>query len=213
MFTGIIQHKSKIRNIEYLSKDQIFYIEPFRSDKNYQQGESIAINGVCLTLTDFSHDYLQMYASQETLQRTNLSQCKIGNQVNVEQALKLGDRLGGHFVSGHVDTQAVFTHSHQIGRSKHLTFSIDKQYGSYLIPKGSITLDGISLTLNQCSKELFTVNVIPETLERTTLASWTKGYQANVEIDLLSKHIYQYVTQAKNNTPVHQEWLREYGYE
>jgi riboflavin synthase len=198
MFTGIIQATSKIRNIEYLSNDKIFCIEPTTCEQNYQRGESIAVNGTCLTLTDFSSQLLKMYASNETLTCTNLSQLKIGHTVNLERALKLNDRLGGHFVSGHIDTQAQLTQIVISGSSKCLTFSIDRQYGHFIIPKGSITLDGISLTVNQCAKDFFSVNIIPETLARTTIATWRQSYSVNVEVDLLSKHIHQYLHQQSN---------------
>jgi len=213
MFTGIIQHKTKIIHIENKGVDKILHLKPFCSIDMYKTGESIAVNGVCLTLTDFNANGLTLYASKETLTRTNLSRLNAGNFVNIECALLLSDRLNGHFVTGHIDTQALLTQVNQVGASKQLTFSIEKKYGDYLIPKGSIALDGISLTINQCTPASFTVNIIPETLNRTTLSGWSLGYQTNVEIDTLSKHIYQYLKREKSNSMLNKTFLINHGFE
>jgi riboflavin synthase len=213
MFTGIIQCKTKITRIENKGVDKILHLQPFGSIDTYQTGESIAVNGVCLTLTDFNANGLTLYASKETLTLTNLSRLTTGSFVNIERALSLNDRLNGHFVTGHIDTQALLTQTNQVGSSKQLTFSIEKKYGEYLIPKGSIALDGISLTINQCTPTRFTVNIIPETLNRTTLSNWSLGYQTNVEIDTLSKHIYQYLNRGKSNSTLDKTFLINHGFE
>lgn len=213
MFTGIIQHKTKIIHIENKGVDKTLHLKPFCSIDTYQTGESIAVNGVCLTLTDFNASDLTLYASKETLTLTNLSHLNAGNFVNIERALLLSDRLNGHFVTGHIDTQALLTQINQVGASKQLTFSIEKKYGAYLVPKGSIALDGISLTINRCTPTSFTVNIIPETLNRTTLSNWALGYQTNVEIDTLSKHIYQYLNRGESNSTLDKTFLINHGFE
>ena len=212
MFTGIVQHKIKIIHIVHQGVDKVFHLEPCCSMANCQIGESIAINGACLTLMDFNKMHLAFYTSKETLSLTNLSALTVGNFVHVEQALSLNDRLNGHFVTGHIDTQAVLTQVNLIGLSKQLKFSIEKKYGEYLITKGSIALDGVSLTINDCTSTSFTVNIIPETLRRTTLSNWSLGYQPNVEIDTLSKHIYSYLHRKKNNV-LDKTFLSGYGFE
>ena len=213
MFTGVIQYKTKIIHIDHQGIDKMLHLEPFCPIDQYQKGESIAVNGACLTLIDFTSHRLILYASKETLSLTNLSCLTVGNFVNIEAALSLNDRLNGHFVTGHIDTQALLTQANQVGSSKQLTFSIEKKYGEYLIPKGAIALDGISLTINQCMPTHFTVNIIPETLNRTTLSNWSLGYQPNVEIDTLSKHIYQYLNRKAKNSTLNKAFLKSHGFE
>jgi len=212
MFTGIVQYKSKIIQLENRGVDKLLHLQPSCPLDTYEKGESIAVNGTCLTLIDFNSHALKMYVSQETLSLTNLSRIKIGDFINVERALSVGDRLSGHFVTGHIDTQALLTQVNQVGASKRLTFSIDKKQGHYLISKGSIALDGISLTINQCSPDGFTVNIIPETFDRTTLSSWSLGYKTNVEIDTLSKHIYQYLKREKSTSTLDKTFLTSHGF-
>jgi riboflavin synthase len=213
MFTGIVQYTSDVIQIEKKGLDKILYLKPMNAQNAYANGESIAVNGACLTLSNFNSHMLKMYASQETLSLTNLSCLNPSDSVNIERALSLSDRLSGHFVTGHIDTLAVLTDITQVGASKQLTFSIDQKFGHYLIPKGSIALDGISLTINQCSKEHFIVNIIPETLKRTTISNWLLGYNVNVEIDTISKHVYQYLRQTKQTSIIDKTFLIKNGFE
>jgi riboflavin synthase len=189
MFTGIIEGFGKVLKLERKHQEIVLCIQPQFVISQYQQGESIAVNGVCLTVTHFAQNWFKTYVSSETFAKTNLAFLKVGSLVNLERALVVGSRLGGHFVTGHVDTVAQLVQCKKVGSSKQMTFLIDQIYNDLLIEKGSIALDGISLTINDCDSKEFSINVIPETQNNTTMSQWNSGYKANVEIDLIAKHI------------------------
>lgn len=151
-------------------------------------GESIAVNGVCLTAESGSADTFTAYASAETLARSTLGDLRPGARVNLERALALGDRLGGHLVSGHVDAVAVVDDVRPEGASLRVRLSFAAEHGAEIIPKGSVALDGISLTVNDCGPDWLCVNVIPETARVTTVRDWRGGTRVNLETDILGKY-------------------------
>jgi len=152
-------------------------------------GESVAVNGCCLTVTAASGAQFQVQAGPETLARTNLGEKKPGDRVNLERALKAGDRLGGHFVQGHIDTTAVLRDRRRQGEWEFLTFGIDPSWTPLLVSKGSIAVDGVSLTLVDLWPDAFSIMLIPHTLAVTTLGGARPGDRANIEIDILAKHV------------------------
>lgn len=152
-------------------------------------GDSVAVNGVCLTVTEMNDGLLMMYASGETTSLTTIGSLKQGVEVNLERALRLSDRLGGHIVSGHVDGVGEITEKKQVQQSWLIGVTIDKVLSRYTIEKGSITIDGISLTINRCQTGYFEVNVIPETAVSTTLLKKKAGDRVNIETDLIAKYI------------------------
>ncbi len=152
-------------------------------------GESIAVNGVCLTAYDISHRTFSVDVSPESLSRTNLGKLNIGNVVNMERALRLSDRLGGHIVSGHVDSIATVVEMRMDGEYTLFTLAIPEEFGRYIIEKGSITIDGVSLTVNSCLGGRFSVSIIPHTLQVTTLGLLKKGSKVNIEVDIIGKYV------------------------
>jgi riboflavin synthase len=152
-------------------------------------GESVAVSGCCLTVTARSGPQFQVEVGPETLARTNLGQKRPGDRVNLERALKVGDRLGGHFVQGHVDTTAVLKDRRREGEWEFLAFGIDPSWTALLVPKGSIAVDGVSLTAVVVWPDAFSVMLIPHTLAMTTLGGARPGDRVNIEIDMLAKHV------------------------
>lgn len=189
MFTGIIQNIGKIESIQKINRQARIQIQA-AFDK-YVFGESIAVNGTCLTVEDFFNDKFTVYASTETMTLTNLQHLRINSLVNLERALKVGDSLSGHFVSGHIDTLAIIQSISSKGDSYLVSFKFPPQFNKLIIKKGSIALDGISLTINEHRDNYATVNIIPMTFKNTIADQWRTGSQVNVEFDLLGKYICQ----------------------
>jgi riboflavin synthase len=169
-------------------------------------GESVAVNGCCLTVVAVAPGGVagafDVQAGPETLLRTNLGGLRVGDRVNLERALRVGDRLGGHFVQGHVDTTAVLRERRPEGEWEFLAFAIDRAWTRLMVPKGSIAVDGVSLTLVTVESEGFSVMLIPHTLAATTLGSLRPGARVNIEADMLAKHVARLVRADESNTDV-----------
>jgi len=190
MFTGIVEDTGKIRNIESANMEKIFTIEVGRIDAaNIAQGESIAVNGACLTVTSNKSDTFTVGASEETLSKTNLSALNIGSLINLERSLMVGGRLGGHFVTGHIDGIAMVDSKKNVGKSVEFWFKIPFELTKYMINKGSVALDGVSLTVNKVVDNSFSVNIIPYTLEETTFGVLELGSAVNIECDIIGKYV------------------------
>ncbi len=193
MFTGIIEGKGKVETIEKQKSSLRLWIEvPFSLSKD-KLGDSIAVNGCCLTITGKKGKKFAADVSPETLARTSLGFLKKGSWVNLERALKFGDRLGGHIVQGHVDALAKLISKKELrSRGKKyliLTFEIARNLRPYLVEKGSVTLDGISLTVNKIQARSFSVCIIPHTQDLTTLTAKKSGDIVNIEVDILAKYL------------------------
>jgi riboflavin synthase len=188
MFTGLIQGKGSIAKAENRGKETRFTVTA-PEIKDYAKGESIAINGVCLTVETYSDSWFSCYASKETMDCTNLGNLKPGSKINYERALAMGDRLGGHIVSGHVDCIASVESVRAAGESKIYRIKFPAEHGPFVVPKGSIGLDGISLTVNDCGSDFLEVNIIPETQDQTTISDWKPGYRVNMETDVIGKYV------------------------
>jgi riboflavin synthase len=152
-------------------------------------GESVAVNGCCLTVVASSGEQFEVQAGPETLDRTNLGQKRSGGRVNFERSLRVGDRLGGHFVQGHIDTTAMLHERRREGEWEFLAFTLDPAWTPLMVPKGSIAVDGVSLTLVDVRVEGFSVMLIPHTLAVTTLGLLAPGDRVNIETDILAKHV------------------------
>ncbi|MGE4292049.1 MAG: riboflavin synthase [Desulfovibrio sp.] len=188
MFTGLVQHVGTIEAVEARGGETRFRIRA--SDlREIVKGESIAMNGACLTVETFGQGWYTAYASRETLGVTNLGALRTGSRVNLERALALGDRLGGHMVSGHVDCLAEVVSVNPAGESREYHLKFPAELGSLVVAKGSVALDGISLTVNRCGADWLSVNIIPATQTETTISSWKPGYQANMEIDIIGRYV------------------------
>jgi len=189
MFTGIIEGAGKITGKRNVGGGIAYDFEAGFDLTDPEEGESIAVSGVCLTAYNIRGRNFSADVSPETLSRTKLGLIGPGNIVNLERALKLSDRLGGHLVSGHVDCLATVTGRKEIGNYTIFSFSLPIEQGRYIIEKGSITIDGISLTVNSCDAGHFSVSIIPHTLKVTTLGNLKVGSKVNIEVDIIGKYV------------------------
>jgi riboflavin synthase len=189
VFTGLIQSTGKIAALARKGAEARLSIRPARLRGELAKGESIAVNGACLTVESFSSAGFTAYASAETLSRTNLAFLRQGDAVNLECALQLGDSLGGHLVSGHVDALAELVKIASSGSSLVLRLSFPPELSRQIVAKGSVALDGVSLTVNACGENFFEVNVIPATQSATTISGWRTGRKINLETDLIGKYV------------------------
>lgn len=189
MFTGLIEALGQVREVTQAAGNYRLTVASRIPAAELKLGESIAVNGVCLTVVDIGHGAFSADVSGETLDRSGLAHLRPGSRVNLERALRLSDRLGGHLVSGHIDTVARLASRQQRGNAVQLNFSIDARYLRYVAEKGSICIDGISLTVNELTADGFSVMVIPHTLAETTLQFCQPGSVVNIETDLISKYL------------------------
>ncbi|MBC8214666.1 MAG: riboflavin synthase [Candidatus Marinimicrobia bacterium] len=189
MFTGIIEELGQVKKISETSSGKQFKISAKYVTEDLKIGDSIAVNGVCLTVVDISKRSFLLDLVYETLKRSNLGDLVEGSKINLERALKLSDRLGGHILQGHVETVGLIVDKQAVGDGAELTISISPEWMRYCIHKGSIALDGVSMTIASISRNLITVAVIPHTLEETTLGIKEKGDTFNIETDIIGKHI------------------------
>ncbi len=188
MFTGIITDIGRIRSIEARG-DTRMVIETAFDTATIAMGGSIACSGACLTVVETGAGWFAVDASAETLSRTTLGAWREGDPVNLERALRAGDELGGHFVAGHVDGVTEILDRAPDGDSLRFTFALPDWLRSTIAPKGSVTLDGVSLTVNEVARDRFGVNVIPHTQSATTLGAARPGQRVNVEIDVLARYV------------------------
>lgn len=211
MFTGIIQEMGSISAIERRGSDVRLSVRaddlPFAT---YDVGESISVNGVCLTAVALRDDGFDTDVSVETLDITGLGSLGVGDAVNLESALAMGDRLGGHLVSGHIDCVGRVTRLEADGRSTRLMIEIAPDFARYVAKKGSVTVDGVSLTVNEVSGAVFSVNIIPHTAEATIIGGYTVGTAVNIEVDLLARYLERLLS--KDGDGLSMEFLRANGY-
>ena len=189
MFTGIIEELGTLREENTTSTGKQFMISARKVLEGLTTGESISVNGVCLTVVHCDKKSLCLDLVHETLDKSNLGGLKIGAQMNLERALKLSTRLGGHILQGHVETVGVILEKEKDGEGAIITVSLDKKWMKYCVPKGSIALDGISLTIASTSENIIKVALIPHTLEQTTLGIKDKSATLNIETDIIGKYI------------------------
>ncbi|MCW8935713.1 MAG: riboflavin synthase [Gammaproteobacteria bacterium] len=194
MFTGIIESLGKIESIEDKGGDARFWIQTGKMNMHdVQLGDSIAMNGVCLTAIELRVDAYCADVSGETLSLTSLKQLKEGSTVNLEKALTLQTRLGGHLVSGHVDGLGVVIDRYDDGRSVRFIIEAPKSLAKYIAMKGSITVDGVSLTVNKVDGCQFELNIVPHTLQETIMGGYQSGSEVNLEVDLVARYLERLV--------------------
>ena len=196
MFTGIVSHLGKINQISHPNDWELLVdvINVNNLDNNFKInsidiGASISCSGICLTLKRISNNTLFFDVSDETREKTNFSTWKVGSLINLERSLRVGDELGGHFVYGHVDTTATIKNIEKINGSYKITFNINDDFSKYFAPKGSVSVDGVSLTVNDVSKVSFSVNIIPHTWLNTSFKNYVIGTLVNIEIDILVRYL------------------------
>ena len=216
MFTGIILGQGEIAAVERRRDELRLRVYPLFPLADPKIGESIAVNGACLTVEAWDGRTFSAYASAETLSCTALGDLRHGERVNLERALALGERLGGHLVSGHVDTVASVESIHLLGDSRCCRLNFEPAWSTQIIPKGSVALDGISLTVNNCGTGWLEVNVIPETWRVTTVSAWKTGRKVNLETDVIGKYVSRllvpYADEKKHSSGLTMEFLQENGF-
>ena len=211
MFTGIIKAKGTIAAMEQRGGDVRLTV---RSDglpwNDYEVGESVAVNGVCLTAVALHRDGFDTDVSVETLDVTALGGLAVGSDVNLEPSISLGERLGGHLVSGHVDCTGKVVSRQADARSIRLAIEIPKDYARYVAKKGSVCVDGVSLTVNAVSGNTFELNIIPHTAEVTIIDDYAPGTVVNVEVDLLARYLERLLE--RDGDGISLEFLKSHGY-
>ncbi len=217
MFTGIIQSIGQIAAIEPKGDDARVRVLTNKLDlDDVQLGDSIAVNGVCLTAVELSGDGFWADVSGETLACTTFKQIKIGLAVNLEKALMANARLGGHLVSGHVDGVGEITQRYNDGRSIRYHIKVPAELAKYIAEKGSICIDGISLTINSVTGAEFSLNIVPHTLQETTLGKMKTGDHVNLEVDIIARYLERLLLGDKAAEPdakgISKELLAEHGF-
>jgi riboflavin synthase len=192
MFTGIVTDLGQVRAIEKRGDTHMVIGVAFDAAV-LDVGASIACSGCCLTVVERDHDSFSVTVSGETLACTTLGRWKVGDPVNLERPLKIGDELGGHIVTGHVDATAEVSAARQDGESLRLTLSVPDELANYIAAKGSVALDGVSLTVNEVNGASFGVNIIPHTAHVTSLGRAQPGSKLNLEIDLMARYVARLV--------------------
>jgi riboflavin synthase len=211
LFTGIVKAKGTVSAIEQRGGDVRLSLRAGGLPlAGFAVGESIAVNGVCLTLAALSDTGFEADVSAETLAVTTLGTLAVGSEVNLEPALTLGERLGGHLVSGHVDCIGRVASRAPDARSVRLRIEIPPDYRRYVARKGSVTVDGVSLTINAVSGNGFGVNIIPHTADATIIGGYAAGTAVNIEVDLLARYVERLLDDGSDG--IDEEFLRAHGY-
>jgi len=216
MFTGIIKETGKIKKITDKVHDIEFEVSSSVLLKDVKTGDSIAINGVCLTVKSFNGDSFAFDVSSNTLAHTNLGGLKTGDMVNLEDSLTPSDKLGGHFVSGHIDCTAKISHIEKTGRAYEITFELPIEAAPFITKRGSVAVDGISLTVTEAAGDSFKVVIIPHTFENTILGNKRAGSSVNIEVDILARYIANYLNNKQKTSGekdrILKEKLEKYGF-
>jgi riboflavin synthase len=216
IFTGLIMEVGRVRRIERRADGALLVFEARKVLEGTQIGDSIAVNGVDLTVTEMSMDHFTADASLETLKRSTLGNLRTSSRVNLERALGVGERLGGHMVQGHVDGTGELVSTKREGNAYRLRFRFPREMGRYIAMKGSICVDGISLTVAALDDDGFEVAVIPHTWRETTLAELRSGSPVNLEVDVLAKYVERLLqhTERASAAPhkLTLDYLKEQGY-
>lgn len=212
MFTGLIEDTGRVIAFEHRGESGVVCIETALPIDEITLGDSVSVNGACLTVTSKERSSFTFDVSLETIDRTTFRTMRSGSIVNLERALCLGDRLGGHIVTGHIDCCARLAKAEIRSGHRILEFSLPADNARYVVEKGSVTIDGISLTVNKASSDCFTVNIIPHTLTRTTLAKLKTGDEVNIETDIIGKYVERLLQPWKNSGGLSMKTLAENGF-
>lgn len=217
MFTGLIEGTGMVVKMEPRGKDMRLSIQASFNLEALQIGESVSVDGVCLTIVSWERRTFRVDVSQETLSRTTIGQRRVGHEVNLERALRLGDRLGGHLVNGHVDGRARVFSRKSKGDSLVFEFEVDAPLARYFVEKGSVAVNGISLTVNRCDERSFEVNIVPHTAQMTTVRNLKVGDEVNIEVDVIGKYVEKFVRNIQESSSptsdgVDHEFLAKHGF-
>jgi len=212
MFTGLIEGTGKVKSVDRPGGDMTLSIAPGFDMSDCRTGDSVCVNGVCLTATGIQEGLFSAYVSAESISRSTLGSLRHGDEVNLERAMRLTDRLGGHIVSGHVDGIGKIIQMSRVQRSWLIRVEIERSMARYTIEKGSIAMDGISLTINSRDDRSFEVNIIPETAAKTTLLKKRTGDLLNIETDIIAKYIEKLIMKDKASSGIDMKMLDAFGF-
>jgi riboflavin synthase len=217
MFTGIIESVGQVESLQNVGGDVRLRIQSNLDMSDVHLGDSIATNGICLTVTEWGNNWYSADVSRESLNRTTLAQWQIGQRVNVEKAMLPTTRFGGHIVSGHVDAVGEITVVRSDARSLYFEVTAPVEIARYLAEKGSVTVDGISLTINHLRGNIISLNLIPHTAERTNIGTWKVGTKVNLEVDVLARYIERLLlgdkaAEVKEQSKISMDFLAENGF-
>ncbi|WP_249872617.1 riboflavin synthase [Oceanobacillus saliphilus] len=215
MFTGIIEEMGTVEKMQNVSEQAVqLTIGSKKIIEDMNIGDSISVNGICLTVTSFSNNSFNVDAMPETIKSTSLKMLKPGSKVNLERAMAANGRFGGHFVSGHVDGTGTIIDKHKQENAIYYDIQIPEALAKYLLHKGSITVDGTSLTLFGVNKNVFTISLIPHTVSETVLGGKDKGDIVNIECDMLAKHVQHMLRGQgmKQEEGIDQDFLKKNGF-
>jgi riboflavin synthase len=212
MFTGLIEEIGSIGSIQSIGGGKKIKIDCQRILSDTKIDDSISINGTCQTVTDITEKYFEVVAVEETLRKTTMSNWRSGQKVNLERALKLSDRLGGHLLLGHVDDIGKIINISKLQTSIIYEIQFPVKFSKYAISKGSIAIDGISLTIAEFKNDSLKVSIIPHTLENTVIKHYKVGAEINLEFDLIGKYVERLTFQKDSSSGLTFEKLQELGY-
>lgn len=216
MFTGIVEEIGVIQSIIEKGNTLFLSIEAKKITEDLKLGDSVAVNGVCLTVTNYSSNFFQVDVMPETFKSTSLSSLQRGSKVNLERAMAANGRFGGHFVSGHVDCVGKIEKRTPKENAIYIDISFPKEIASWMLPKGSICLDGTSLTIFQISGSILTVSIIPHTAKQSVIGMKQVGDVVNIECDQFIKYLHSYISNHFEKTSAHQgisaDFLKEHGF-
>ena len=213
MFTGVIKSIGTVKEIHSQGGDSriTFFAEGIEWD-NFKVGESIAVNGVCLTVIEIHKNGFDADVSMETMQVSTFASLQKGSRVNIEPSLAIGERMGGHFVTGHVDCIGKIHANKAQARSMRLEVELPSEFKRFVAPKGSICIDGVSFTINTITGSIFCVNVIPHTAKATIIGDCKIGDRVNIELDIMARYTERLLDRS-NDGVISEEFLRVNGYE
>lgn len=212
MFTGIIEEIGNVEEFVRLSKGALIKIQCSKILEGTVLGDSIAINGCCQTVTGIGNNYFTADVSQETLNVTNFNEMKIGSVVNLERALTPNTRMGGHIVQGHIDCVGSFILYEKLSDFYNLTFEVPDEALKYIVKKGSIAINGVSLTVADISGNLLKTAIIPHTYLNTTLSKLKSNENVNIETDILGRYVEKFLSSGDNNNRITENFLKENGF-
>ena len=213
MFTGLVEELGTIRRVNHNSEGRLFDIKANKALERMKVGDSIAVDGACLSAVSIAKDGFTAQAVRETINRSTLKYFKAGTVVNLERAMSAEGRFGGHFVQGHVDGVGVISSLSMTGKAGNLSVELGSDLMKYIVMKGSVTVNGISLTVAALSGNLVSVSVIPLTMRDTNLKMKKKGDYVNIEVDMLAKYIEKFIVKKSDDGIGITEKIKHWGYE
>jgi len=217
MFTGIVEGTGAIKGIDRIGSGLKLTILPLFEASDIRIGDSVSVDGVCLTITKIKGNEFEVDVSSETISRSTVGLLSQGDKVNLERALRVSDRLGGHLVSGHIDGTGKILKKVPSERSYLLEIEVDEKMSRYMVEKGSVAVDGISLTINRCERNSFEVNIIPQTAKETTLLEKNPGDPVNIETDMVGKYVEKFLNLSRGSreqkeSGIDRDFLLKHGF-